>query len=358
MASAAASAFGADTRSKILRAYFERCGPVTPENAWVHVYKLLLWVEPGTNLAHVYDANHMRAGGTWHRRAQKFTEMLSREFATTPSMLGNNIDILFRGCVKVFREIEAARKNKSSEFLFEDSDSHVESELISLIASELESAKISGELIMPLANKINFIAHDFFSIGRKRANALGEGFEDILEILIHEAAGVPKDSIRLRESVYSLPGFRREPPPPPGTTRKPKHPKPDIAITLGEITHVIATAKWSVRQDRQTQYQAEYSSYIMNKVQSTQLLYYLITNEFDLARLRNTALSIPAGEGGFLFNRIFHINLDLVRATHGRDFDRLEEEVGTSKFGSLSDFLKDLNARFGPQPVRTARRRR
>jgi hypothetical protein len=104
-----------------------------------------------------------------------------------------------------------------------------------------------------------------------------------------------------------------------------------------------------MRQDRETQFQSEYSSFQMNKVQSTELTYVLITNEFDIARLKNVANAIPGGEGGYIFHTIYHICLPLLRETHGPRFSEIEPWVGTGKLKSLSDFLTDMRGRYGEE---------
>jgi hypothetical protein len=102
-----------------------------------------------------------------------------------------------------------------------------------------------------------------------------------------------------------------------------------------------------MRQDRETQFQSEYGSFQMNKVQSTELTYVLITNEFDIARLMNVARAIPGGQGGYVFHTIYHICLPLLRETHGSRFKDIEPWVGTGKLKSLSDFLVEMRGRYG-----------
>ena len=102
-----------------------------------------------------------------------------------------------------------------------------------------------------------------------------------------------------------------------------------------------------MRQDRETQVQSEYSSFQMNKVQSTELTYVLITNEFDLARLKNVVRAKPGGEGGYIFHNIYHVCLPLLRETHGDRFKEIEPWVGTGQLRSLSDFLVEMRGRYG-----------
>ena len=222
----------------------------------------------------------------------------------------------------------------------------MESELVLAIEAIMRREGFPEQHALEIARRIAGLSRDFFTIGNKRKNALGEGFEDLLEILLQRVAQIPADKIKLRTPVSKLSGFRRVAPSRPGEKRK-REPHPDIAIVEGDITHVIATAKWSMRQDRETQFQSEYNSFQLNKIQPTELTYVLITNEFDLARLKNVATAMPGSAGGYIFHNIYHICLPLLRQTHGDRFKVIEPWVGTGKLRSLSDFLVEMNGQFG-----------
>jgi hypothetical protein len=156
-----------------------------------------------------------------------------------------------------------------------------------------------------LSESIEGLSRHYFTIGKKRQNALGEGFEDLLTLLLRRVANIPESRIALRTPVSKLPGFLRSLPAREGE-RKKREPHPDIAIVDPHITHLITTAKWSIRQDRETQFQSEYSSYQRNKSQDTELRFALITNEFDLARLRNVLNAMPGGStGGYIFHDVY-----------------------------------------------------
>jgi hypothetical protein len=155
-----------------------------------------------------------------------------------------------------------------------------------------------------LSELIEGLSRHYFTIGKKRQNALGEGFEDLLTLLLRRVANIPESRIALRTPVSKLPGFLRSLPAREGE-RKKREPHPDIAIVDPHITHLITTAKWSIRQDRETQFQSEYSSYQRNKSQDTELRFALITNEFDLARLRNVLNAMPGGTGGYIFHDVY-----------------------------------------------------
>jgi hypothetical protein len=328
--------FGQMTRMRVLEEYFMHAGEVTDANAWEHVYRCLLWMNVGAGLAHIYDSNHMQPGGVFHARAVRFTDLLCAHWKIERKDLAAQIDILFKGCIA-----ELKRRHAEDEI-----DTETESELISAVEAALRSEGIATERALALARKIEVLSRDFFTIGNKRKNALGEGFEDLLLILLRRVSRIPTDKLALRVPVSELPGFRRAAPRQKGEKRK-REPHPDIAIIEGTVTHVITTAKWSMRQDRETQFQSEYSSFQMNKVQSTELTYALITNEFDIARLKNVLSAMPGGAGGYIFHTVYHICLPLLRDTHGERFKEIEPWVGTGKLRSLSDFFVEMRGRYG-----------
>jgi hypothetical protein len=322
---------------RVLEEYFAHAGEITAENAWEHVYRCLLWMNEGAGLAHIYDSNHMQPGGNLHGRAVRFTDELCRLFGITRAQLPAAIDYLFTGCVAEWKRSREA----------EELDPEVESELISATEQLLRAEGVADIRVRPLARQIETLSRDFFTIGNKRKNALGEGFEDLLYLLLRRVSRMAEEHIALRTPVSQLPGFRRAPARRPGA-RRAREPRPDIAIHERQITHVITTAKWSMRQDRETQFQAEYTAYQRNKTQSTELRFVLITNEFDVARLNNVARAIPGGAGGYIFHQIYHINPALLIHTHGDRIGAVEHWIGAGKILSLADFLLDMRDHFGP----------
>lgn len=329
------SPFGHATRMQVLERYFAQAGTVTAENAWQHVYRCLLWMNEGAGLAHIYNSNHMQPGGNFHSRAVRFTAELCRLLGVTRAGLPAEIDFLFKGCVAEWKRTRP-----------EEVEPEVESELIAVIAEVLRGEGIVDDRARPLARKIESLSRDFFTIGNKRKNALGEGFEDLLYMLLIRVAHISPERIALRKPVSQLPGFRRAPVRRAGT-RADREPHPDIALIEGGITHVITSAKWSMRQDRETQFQAEYTAYQMNKTQSTELRFALITNEFDVARLNNVARAMPGGAGGYIFHQIYHINPALLVHTQGDRIGTVQHWIGAGKILALADFLTEMQDRFG-----------
>lgn len=327
--------FGHATRTRVLESYFATAGEVAAENAWEHVYRCLLWIDQPTGLAHIYDSNHMQPGRNFHRRAVRFTDALCKSLNISTAELAGQIDYLFKGCVSELK------RGKQIEV-----DKEVESEFVSEIEQILRGEGLSEERAGPLARQIEGLGRDFFTIGNKRKNALGEGFEDLLYMLLQRVSRVPPQKIALRKRTSELPGFRRSPPRRPGATRE-REPHPDIAVVDGDITHVIVTAKWSMRQDRETQFQSEYNAYRHNKLQETELRFVLITNEFDVPRLNNVARAMPGGAGGYIFHQIYHINPALLVETQGDHIGAVRHWIGAEKILSLADFLNDMRDRYG-----------
>jgi hypothetical protein len=329
------SPFGQATRMHVLEAYFASAGEVTAANAWEHVYRCLLWVDEGAGLAHVYDSNHMQPGGVFHSRAVAFTDELCKRWNLSRSQLTAHIDRLFQGCVEEWRKSR-----------HETPDAELENELIVAIGQLLKAEGVPDTRTGAVARQVEALSRDFFTIGNKRKNALGEGFEDLLYLLLRNVSKIPADKIALRQGVSKLPGFRKNPPRTKGT-RAPREPHPDIAITEGDITHVIATAKWSTRQDRETQFHAEYTRYQQNRTQTAELHFTLITNEFDVARLDNVARAIPGGAGGYIFHDIVHINPDLLTHMQGERIGPVANWLSLGKIQSLENFLTQMRQRFG-----------
>src|SRR6266436_6562958 len=93
-------AFGASNRARLLARYFEGAGTTTPANGWQHVYRLLLWIDKTTALAHCYESDKAQPGRPWYARSLAFHDWLSRELRVAPAALAEEIDWLFREAVK------------------------------------------------------------------------------------------------------------------------------------------------------------------------------------------------------------------------------------------------------------------
>jgi len=106
---AVARAFGAENRARLLVRYFNAAGDVSTGNAWQHVYRLLLWIDRTTALAHCYESDKAQPGRAWYARTLAFHSWISEQLSTTPANLGDQIDWLFREAVK-----DLANKNPAA----------------------------------------------------------------------------------------------------------------------------------------------------------------------------------------------------------------------------------------------------
>ena len=64
-----ARAFGVANRAQLLDRYFGEAAPINAESAWLHVYRLLLWIDRTTGLAHCYESDKCQPGRPWYGRS-------------------------------------------------------------------------------------------------------------------------------------------------------------------------------------------------------------------------------------------------------------------------------------------------
>jgi hypothetical protein len=334
---------------KIIRRHFRDAGRVTPANAWKFLCEALLWFDASTGLAHLYESDKAQPGRSkWYERSIRFTNILRREFGgISKDALRQRFDKLFRGCLEVLEEAKAAIKAEKveapqGEELGEASDeAHiVDAELAAELMSILqERAGLKQERAHDLARYLTERARHYFTVERKRQNVLGEGYEDVLHHLLVEVAGVDETLLRLRKRANTLPGFQ-------GKTERDRIEAPDLAVVVGDETKVLATVKWSLRQDRQKQLSDEVDGYIDLRSQKRFPFYTLVTNEYDPGRLVNTAGLERRGQH---IDCIYHTNLDVlleVLADHPKAAGlRALVEKGTLR--SLEAFLNEMGKQFG-----------
>src|SRR3990167_8568902 len=93
-------AFGADNRARLLARYFTHAGEIATGNAWQHVYRLLLWIDRTTALAHCYESDKCQPGRPWYGRSLAFHAWVSEALGTTPADLASQIDWLFQAAIR------------------------------------------------------------------------------------------------------------------------------------------------------------------------------------------------------------------------------------------------------------------
>jgi hypothetical protein len=195
--------FGQGTRIRVLKDYLAQAGEITEANAWEHVYRCLLWFDIGASLAHIYDSNHMQRGGTFHARAVRFTDLLCSHWNIKRNELPEKLDVLFKGCVAELKRREAEEPAEMKDTSLEE----IESELTVAIKTILQDAGVEEDRALGLSGKIEELSRDFFTIGNKRQNALGEGFEDLLMLLLRRVSHIPEKEFRASKTCFGAAGI-------------------------------------------------------------------------------------------------------------------------------------------------------
>lgn len=359
------SPFGKKSRVQIIERHLREDGVVTPETAWKFIYRELLWIDGSTGLAHLYESDKAQEGRTWFRRTVVFTNWLCEEFGgITREELKGQIDRLFKACLE--KLVAKLKKEKG--------DLDDERDLLSALAQPEAAAELPGEIAeaakkeepayvpdADLVAEFTTLIHDrlgtsngkaetlarelvakarfYFTVERKRQNVLGEGFEDLLEILMIRVSGVPKEKIVVRARADKLPGFGKV------HTRE-RVEAPDIVILGDERTDLLTSVKWSLRHDRQKQLSDELDCYVSLLSQEGFPRYALITNEYDPGRLINTN---GLHRRGAAVDAIYHINTQLLLESVG-DHDKageLRRLIDAGRIRSIEDFFNDMSEQYG-----------
>lgn len=309
--------FGQENRARLLEEYFRGLAPVKPADAWQHVYRLLLWVDRTTGLAHCYESDKSQPGRPWYARSLAFHDWVSTALAVPPAALGDRIDVLFRrvtadiasaaAASRAGRAVAAAaqREPYANRGLPEPGeDPELETIIVETLGAYL-AAPPPAEVLRALTERIQ--AH----VGQenKRKNLLGEGLEDTVAALLQRVAGVAEThEVRVRPLLHDLPGFR-----PPRTGTKPR--QVDLALVhraSGQRT--LVSCKWSVRSDREEQFASDFRDYAELEDAGRDFGYVWVTNEFDPARL--AAACEMRRQNALLFTDIVHVNPDGPRAAY------------------------------------------
>lgn len=86
------AAFGAVNRNRLIDQFLSG----SEDAPWKAVYKLILWVDKTTGLAHCYESDKCQPGKPWHVRALRFHDWLTTACDATPTTVGEQLDWLFR----------------------------------------------------------------------------------------------------------------------------------------------------------------------------------------------------------------------------------------------------------------------
>jgi hypothetical protein len=332
--------FGAASRADLLDRYFEG-RTVRPTDAWRDVYRLLLWVDRTTGLAHCYESDKAQPGRPWYGRSLIFHAWLCDQFGVAPRALGEHVDWLFREAANRLalvasvqrdaRAIAAAEQLRpfASRAMPEPGDDPV----LRSILKKLLAGQPGDEAAIKSA-AIELYAH--FTAENRRKNLLGEGFEDVLAATVARLPGSPPTSLT-RKYLHEIPGFRE----PPAAE---KARRVDLALVAPSGKRTMVSAKWSVRADREEQFGIDFDTYVRLEASSADFDFALVTNEFDAARLVSACDRRSGGRR--LFDHVVHVNPQAVLAVYdesGRGAAaRLPELVSSGRLQSLGKWLSAL----------------
>lgn len=354
-AEAVERAFGSDNRNRLIDRYFEASKPggVDSANAWQHVYRLLLWSDPTTGLAHCYESDKSQPGKPWYARSLAFHDWISSALDVEPPALAQEIDWLFiEACADLTAAVRRREKGLAQAAARQRQgyegrgfpEPGADPELAAIIKEELEpflSSEPTADNWHVLTQKVR----QFLAVQNKRKNLVGEGFEDVLAQIVRRACDLPEEGVRTRSLLYEIPGFNR-------ARQGGKENKVDLAIVRPSM-RTIVTAKWSVRADREKQFPTEYEEYCNAESENKKFEYVFVTNEYDPARLMRACETLF--RNSLMFDHVVHINTEAVQATYnalpqasGTRVDsgkRVIEHIESGRLISLERWLSILSGR-------------
>lgn len=337
-------AFGADNRAQLLARYFSHAGEVTTGNSWQHVYRLLLWIDRTTALAHCYESDKAQPGRAWYARSLAFHSWVSNALNASPATLGEHVDWLFREAVKDLAKgvlaartaaYAAQRMPYQGQGFPEPGDDPGLTGIIKESLAKWMRNEPPEEEYRNLTRRITA----YMTQENKRRNLVGEGFEDVVAAVVRRLRFSNTFEIRNRSLLHDLPGFH-----PPSPNEKPK--RVDLALLRGN-QRILVSAKWSIRADREEQFHSDFEAYARLESAGRDFHYTLITNEFDAARLK--AACERRRQNAPLFTHVVHINPTAVLAAYG-DADRgsadmVRAHVNSGRLMSLQSWLEFLEAK-------------
>jgi hypothetical protein len=305
----ASGPFSAANRARLLHEYFDSVDDLDPARAWAHVYRLLLWVDRTTGLAHCYESDKCQPGRPWYARSLAFHAWCSDALDSQPTELAEDIDLLFRRVTADLAATSAARRSALSPraeaqrapyagrgFPEPGEDSELEALISDALAAYMTTAPPTP-VLRDLTEQIR--AH----VGQenKRKNLVGEGFEDTLAALLTRTTGIGDSyEISVRRALHEIRGFN----PPRGGD---KTNKVDLSmVRRSDGYRTLVSCKWSVRSDREEQFGTDFDDYQRLESAGEAFAYVLVTNEFDPARL--AAACDSRRQNSLTFTDVVHVN--------------------------------------------------
>lgn len=345
------SAFGAINRARLINAYFAQQSEenITPDQAWAHVYRLLLWADQTTGLGHCYESDKCQPGKRWYARSLAFHEWVSTALGTSPGELAEKIDWLFlraaedlaayviRQAEKVTAKAEVQRKPYQGRGFPRPGE---DPELVAIVKEALGNhlgMEPSPEVWEKLVQRVR----QYLALENKRKNLVGEGFEDVIAQVLQRTCRREDMEVFTRRALHELPGFNR-------VRAGDKPNKVDVSVIRPSM-RILVTAKWSVRADREKQFITDFADYVSAESHRKPFEYVFVTNEFDPARLMRACEQLSGN--ALMFDHVVHISTDAIKATYGQlgdgkdeaaSMQRVLKHIDEGRLISLEQWLHDL----------------
>lgn len=317
--------FGAANRQRLI----DRFLAGSAEPPWLSIYRLLLWTDKTTGLAHCYESDKCQPGKPWHPRSLRFHAWLSSAFGVSPDRVGEGIDWLFRHTADdyarhmvhqyqaLLRRACAQRAPYAGLGFPEPGEDPAIVQIVREVLGRRLAEDPSPDEWRTMTRRIR----DLLTVENKRKNLVGEGFEDVLAAVARKFDAGSSLDVRARCVLSAVPGFAN-------TRTGDKPTKIDLAIVRPADQHrTIVTAKWSIRADRERQFAAEFADYVRAKSDIRPFDYVLLTNEFDPARLLR-ACEFSSGNAP-MFSRVVHIHPHALTAVYGEQPEATMQRVAT-----------------------------
>jgi hypothetical protein len=343
-------AFGFENRDRLLDRYFTRIMDVTSAEAWQHIYRLLLWTDPTTGLAHCYESDKCQPGRPWYARTLSFHAWAADALGTTPAELGGEIDLLFRWATENLAIATAGRrvayaaaaerqlKPYAGQRMPLPGEDPELAEIVTETLAQWLAADPPPAVMRGLAERVR--AH--VSQENKRKNLVGEGFEDTIAAVLRRITGIGRfHDVIVRPWLHDLPGFYQ-----PRGGEKPR--QVDLALVRRRDKYrTLVSCKWSIRSDREEQFASDFEAYARLESAGKAFDYVLVTNEFDPARLA-AACENRRGRD-LLFTSVVHVNTAGPRAAYGapvsargRGIGRAVGHMDSGRLESMAAWLQAI----------------
>lgn len=340
------AAFGAVNRNRLISEFLLTVPDAAP---WELVYRLILWINRTTGLAHCYESDKCQPGKNWHGRSLRFHDWLAGQLGATPATVGQELDWLFRHVAvdyarfvahnyqkKLARAAEQRRPYAGRDFPEPGDDPG-----IVLIVKEVLGDHLTGDPTPEQWRTLTTRILDLVALENKRKNIVGEGFEDVLAAVIKRADTNGVLTAQARPLLQEVAGFRN-------VRANEKPTRVDLALVRpADGRRIMVTAKWSTRADREEQFKADWQKYVNAESENETWDYVMVTNEFDPARLKR-ACTLSAGHSRMLTN-VVHISPDALRAVYGESPEATMQEVlGLLDSGRIIGLDRWIEGMIGP----------